>query len=193
VHFKATDKMSITVHDLRVLIRDKTKVIDDLHRKIDELRLELEKRDRLLRESDANIKKKDEILSIKEMIIKEKDVHILKLETELLSLNKSDSSNVTSKGKQTTNINESTPKNAVVNGIHQTSSKNELKLTPIVEEKKKEKNINTDAQVSKLKLPNSSKEAKSKRIAISAEPAQTRYNKTKEQRPILKEFFKSDV
>ena len=52
--------MSLTIHDLRVLLRDKMKIIDDLQAKLNEFRSELNEKEHMLREQGASVKKKDE-------------------------------------------------------------------------------------------------------------------------------------
>lgn len=74
--------MSLTIHDLRVSLRQKTRECDELTGKLNELRTEFNNASALLKESNEIIRKKDEIISIKESIIKEKDNQILKMETE---------------------------------------------------------------------------------------------------------------
>lgn len=75
--------MSLTLHDFRVQLRDKTRVCQDLEEKVSTLTLELDRRDKLVREKSDVIKKKDDIITIKEHIIQEKDTQILKLQKEL--------------------------------------------------------------------------------------------------------------
>jgi hypothetical protein len=155
--------MSSTVHDLRVLLRDKTKTIEELEKKISELRTNLDKNSLLLKENLELLTKKDEIISMKDSILKEKDNQIMKLENELSKLKNIKPNDFNTNTNSKTSVLASSPS---INKISQFQTEN---LSP--------------SSVNILK---------SKRLAISAEPAQNRFNKSKELRASLKEYPKSE-
>lgn len=159
-----------SLHDLRVSLRDSVSKIDKLEKEIITLKSELSKRNQALKEFDVSMKKKDEIISMKDSIIKEKDNHIKRLETEITSLTSSSSPSSTTLSTKLTNgvladaTNFMSGDNVIYNGVIGASS----------------------SQSSPLHYN------KTKRIAISAEPAQNKFNKTKELRTNLKKYPKSD-
>ena len=145
--------MSLTIHDLRVSLRDKSKNVEELEKKLGELRADLDKKNTSLKENIELVKKKDEIISIKELVIKEKDVQIQKLEVELANLKK---------------------------------------LTSQIKQENMKPPTATSTNLNKLAPLSNVKMSKSKRVAISAEPAQNRFNKSKDLRVSLVEYQKSD-
>lgn len=161
-----------TLHDLRVSLRDSVGKIDKLEKEISSLKSELSKRNQALKELDASVKKKDEVISMKDSIIKEKDNYIRRLETEISALTTPGSPTATtpkfSNGvlADATNFMGVGGETFLYNGMLGFSV--------------------SSSQSSPLHMN------KTKRIAISAEPAQNKFNKTKEMRMNLKKYPKSD-
>ena len=176
----STTTMSLTIHDLRVLLRDKMKIIDDLQAKLNEFRSELNEKDHMLREQGASVKKKDETIANKDLLMKEKDVYIKKLENELVKLNMSYNSLINNNDNNI-NLNGDYGLNGLSNSSNINSSNNKT----------------SDYMMESLKdfdsiAPLNNYYSKTKRIAISAEPSQMRYNKNKDSKNILKTFEKSE-
>lgn len=172
--------MSLTIHDLRVSLRDKTKKIEELERNFIDLKQILNEKDAKLKENQTNLSKKDELISMKDLIIKEKDIYILKVESELANLRlefdklKEQSIKSLTNGKNSRN--------------HSNSSNESLKnLTKNESYSNNLSSNQTDHK--KLQIPIN---FKSKRIAISGESAQNRFNKTNDCRVALEEFEKSE-
>ena len=163
--------MSLTIHDFRVSLRDKTRLCTELEGKITEVRAELINKEASLIEKNDLIRKKDEIIAIKELIIKEKDNQIAKLQTELLNrINDKNSTN---------------NKSPVENGFKK-SPNILMPLTNILPEISYETDKNSpEAKLVTTIFP------KSKRVAISAEPSQNRF-KSKESRVQLVEYRKNE-
>jgi hypothetical protein len=170
--------MSLTIHDLRVSLRDKLKLIEELEKKLKELKDEINNKNLIINENEQNIRKKDDIITMKDLIIKEKDNHILKLEDQLINLNQSNeliSNNVYNASKSTnsknlTNVNNKTSVNFRPYTVNASNNNQE----PLNKESSLQYTL------------------KSKRIAISAESASNRYNKVKESIANLKEYPKSN-
>lgn len=159
------NSVTSNVHELRVSLRDKMKRVEDMEREIDELKKELNAKTTQIKENELFIKKKDEIISMKDSIIKEKDNYIRKLESEIIAYkSKENSANKMSNGVLADTTNFVNYGGDIMNGFLMQ---------------------NTNAA-------SPSQNNKTKRIAISAEPAQNRFNKTKDMRTNLKKFHKSD-
>jgi len=160
-----------SLHDLRVSLRDSVTKIDKLEKEITALKSELSKRNQALKELDVSMKKKDEVISMKDSIIKEKDNHIRRLEAEITSL--------TSPGSPTT----TTPAAKFGNGVLADATNfmggDNFTYNGVLAG-------NQSNQSSPLHYN------KTKRIAISAEPAQQKFNKKKELRTNLKKYPKSE-
>lgn len=189
--------MSLTIHDLRVSLRDKSKVIDELERKLDNCKIELNEKERLVQEHEISLQKKDEIISVKDLIIKEKDIYILKLESEVASLK-----------QELTRYKENNAKQQIIQNGNEDSRKSKHSNSSVSSDSGQQTNVlknqtntlnkNTNTLYSnalasttdlkKLQLPSS---FKSKRIAISGESAQNRFNKSNDIQNYLKEFEKT--
>ena len=178
--------MSLTIHDLRVLLRDKMKIIDDLQSKLNEFRAELNEKELMLREQGVSLKKKDEILASKDLLLKDKDIYIKKLENELVMLNMSYNNSL---------INN---KNNGNNGSAESYCGSDAGgLNGILANAANSNNNIASSYIEPLKefdsvAPLNHFYSKTKRVAISAEPSQMRFNKNKDTRVALKTFEKSD-
>ena len=176
--------MSLTIHDLRVSLRDKLKLIEELEKKLKELKDEINKKELIITENEQNIRKKDDIITMKDLIIKEKDNHILKLEHQLSNLNQSSeliSNNVYNASKSPNYSNN-------LANLYNKNNKSSTNLTNNI--------LKENLSNNTLGLPNKESSLqytlKSKRIAISAESASNRYNKVKESIVNLKEYSKTN-
>lgn len=169
------------MHDLRVSLRDKIKKIEELEQNVNELKAELTAKSQALKEAEATIKRKEETVSMKELIIKEKDSYILKLEADLIHVsqqlkiqNKENGvMDVTDNAIRITKVSPSSASGSGSNNTVLTNSTNNSNSDI--------KSVNNPVQIP----------SKSKRIAISAEPAQMRYNKTKDSKTYLNKHEKS--
>lgn len=172
-----------TLHDLRVSLRDSMTKIEKLELEINSLRSELGKRNQALKELDSSMKKKDEVISMKDSIIKEKDNHIRRLEAELMSLAAPPSPN------PSTSI---SPQQQMMQFMMQGGGNGAKASNGILTDATNF--MSGDLMYNGLSSSQSSPlhYNKTKRIAISAEPAQHKFNKTKELRANLKKYPKSD-
>jgi hypothetical protein len=143
------------------------KRVEELEKVINDLKNELSAKNALIKENELFIKKKDEIISMKDSIIKEKDNYIKKLESEVVAFKSKENLKVSNGilADSTNYNNNSGGGGGGSNEFYNSSVPNNALL---------------------------SVQNKTKRIAISAEPAQNRFNKTKEMRNILKKFHKTD-
>ena len=176
-------KMAATMHDLRLSLRDKMKTISELESKINELKAELFRKDSQICEYEIELKKKDEIIILKDSVIKEKDLTISNLENSLKKATIIDNHVQNSKNNSTT---------AVVSAVLATSkapneivtlSNNEQTVTLALPNKKQAQLVNQLMPANNL--------SKTKRMAISAEPAQLN-KKSKDFKTYLKEYEKSE-
>lgn len=173
--------MSLTIHDLRVSLRDKLKLIEELEKKLKDLKDEINKKDLILTEYEQNIRKKDDIITMKDLIIKEKDNYIVKLEDQLSHLNQS--SELISNNVYNASKNPNYSKNLA--NVFNKSSAN--LTTNVLKENLPNNTLELSNKESSLQYT-----LKSKRIAISAESASNRYNKVKESLANLKEYSKTN-
>ena len=191
--------MSLTIHDLRVSLRDKMKKIEDLEAAMSDLKTELSEKNKTLKENEATLRKKDDIISMKDLIIKEKDSYILKLEADLQMLgqqlktgnNKENGMDVTENcmGK----VNRQNNYNSKLAGkvsIGSNSSPWNSSMNNGGGALLNSTNLLNPADLYAKKQP-AQQQPKSKRIAISAEPAQIRLSKTNDSKTYLQKFDKS--
>ncbi|RNA16086.1 cGMP-dependent kinase 1-like [Brachionus plicatilis] len=172
--------MSLTLHDLRVSLRDKTKLIEDLERKMRIYQAEMEEKDMFIKEIETGIAKKDEIILLKDSLIKEKDSYIVKLESELLSL------------RQELNKYKENAHKPVQNGILETKSNGIFKnQTNVLKNPPPAPTSNKPTPKIEIKHLQVQSNLKSKRIAISGESAQNRFNNKTKEKISLKEYTKS--
>lgn len=198
--------MSISVHDLRVSLRDKVKRIEDLERQIVELREEIQKRDVRLKESDVELTRREEMIAMKDLIIKEKDIYILKLEAEIMSLtlekelreNESQQHQQQQAqrrhGSQSTNCvtrNDSINSNGIATNTTSTTNSNCVAATNHSLKYSNEQSMEVNNNKEQLRSSYINN-LKSKRIAISAESAQSRFNNVKNSKDVLKEHEKDE-
>lgn len=190
--------MSSSLHDLRVSLRDKVKQIEDLERILGDLRQDLKDKDSIIREQESKLRRRDEIIASSEISLKEKDNYIKKLESELakLNANKNDDQNKYNSPSMSTNTNVVTiplPKNnSTGNKVTNTSTSS----TNSASNNNGIYGVLNDStnKLSEMSAPDSNKDhtSKLKRIAISAEPAQMRFDKTKNTRTNLRTYDKSE-
>ena len=231
--------MTLTIHDLRLSLREKMKIVDDLEKKLKDLKSELIRKETLIKDSEDMIRKRDEIISNKDAIIKEKDMRILKLEKELFNLANSKKefnlNSATSSSNNTRPNNYFSQNGANNNGIKfnnnanmstnpnsnhgtnyyynaNTSSNNLFPLGNIptnivtnLTSRDTQPNRDLSTTFSSFNLNNQNANCnpnnflsqnnymKAKRIAISAEPAQHFFNKSKDSKITLTEYRKSDA
>jgi hypothetical protein len=195
--------MSISVHDLRVSLRDKVKRIEELERQIVELRDEIQKREVRLKETDMELTRREELITMKDLIIKEKDIYILKLEAEIMSLSlekelrESESQQQQQqqhhqkqqtqrrRGSQSTNC---ATRHDSINSIG-TSSTTTTNTNSLKYSNDQSMEVNNNKEQLRSSYINN---MKSKRIAISAESAQSRFNNVKNSKDALKEYKKDE-
>jgi hypothetical protein len=166
--------MSLTIHDLRVSLRDKMKLIDELQHVLGELKTELSIKNHALKDKDNMLKKKEEIVEMQKEVIKEKDHYILELESELRQLQKNynmiSSHNNKENGSSSMSMDYTTDAGGFRRLKTSTQSQNALLLS--------NNNNPNGILTNSTNFPSSSnQQKKSKRFAISAEPAQVRFTK----------------
>lgn len=223
--------MTLSVHDLRLSLREKMKIVDDLEKKLKDLKSELNRKDHLVKDTEDMIRKRDEVITNKDAIIKEKDIRILKLEKELFSLtmSKKDPNKMVYHPQngatantikfnnqpnnfnfQPINTNNSNPNHSNMNySINQMNNVLPLanistNLTSILNPRETTRDLNANYSnnfnsFNTNNMSNNNNNAftnnymKSKRIAISAEPAQNFFNKTKDLKTTLTEYRKNEA
>jgi hypothetical protein len=178
--------MAATMHDLRVSLRDKMKTISELELKINELKAELFRKDSQIYEYEIQLKSKDETINSKDKIIKEKDLIISKLENKLKNNDNIQLLNKTDNHIELLETKTDVVQNSMPPTI-QNNTTNEQTVILALPIKKKAQIINNNQQLQQPSLNLS----KTKRMAISAEPAQLN-KKSKDFKTSLKEYEKSD-
>lgn len=168
--------MSLTLHDLRVSLRDKTKLIEDLEKNMIIYKAEIQEKQLLIKEIEIGLAKKDEIISLKDSLIKEKDSYIQKLESEITNLKQDLNKYKGNKPKENGILDSKT------NGIFRNQT-NIIKNLPGATSKPTPR-----LETKNLQLQSN---LKSKRIAISGESAQNRFNNKNKEKISLKEYLKS--
>lgn len=172
--------MSLTLHDLRVSLRDKTKLIEDLEKNMRIYQAEMQEKDLFIKEIEVGLAKKNEIISLKDNLIKEKDSYIQKLESEILNLRGD-----LNKYKENTN---KPTQNGILdsktNGIFKNQT-NIIKNPPGASSKPTAK-----TEIKNIQIQSN---LRSKRIAISGESAQNRYNNKNKEKISLREYSKSQA
>jgi hypothetical protein len=164
-----------TMHDLRVSVRDKMRTITELEMKIKELQAEIVRKDTQIYEFETKLKKRDDIINTKDLIIKEKELIISRLE------------NSSRNGDNNNNIENLLPIRSLQRSITPSPVSNKLN---------NEHTVTLTLPVAKIiaKKPQTQLPAvisKTKRMAISAEPAQLN-KKSKDFKTSLKEYEKTD-
>ena len=181
--------MAATMHDLRLSLRDKMKTISELEMKINELKSELFRKDSQIYEYEMQLKNKDEIINSKDAIIKEKDLIISKLENKFKNSKTIDNHvEPTSLEKETAVV------IRAITPIPNDKNKNNEQTVTLALPNKKQIQLNNNNHMQKPPLQNQQTNqnlSKTKRTAISAEPAQLN-KKSKDFKTYLKEYDKSE-
>jgi hypothetical protein len=210
--------MSLSIHDLRLSLREKMKIVEDLEKKLKDVKLELGRKEMTLKDTEDRVRKRDEMIVNKDAIIKEKDLRILKLEKELVNLtNKNEALTKSLYPQNGANINKTNNKignnyNPSINNNNNniTSSStfsNLLNINNNNNNTTQNQNIMPLANISPnlTSLLNAQRDMnnnnnnnvlqvnRSKRIAISAEPAQNFFNKSKDSKMTVTEYKKSET
>ena len=188
-----------TIHDLRVSLRDNMRKIQELEKCLSELRQEVHEKTLALANSERELSKRGDTLALKELIIRDKDAYIERLEANLLELNFKAATSLSTRSSlelpsaHTTttiaskNVNKTTTSSMAPSSTSNNNNNNSSSGTTTVEfvvsgETEQQNNTVTSSHQHTLK---------SKRVAISAESATTRYNTVKDARIELVKHDKS--